>query len=163
MESLIKLFNKYKEIIMYLIMGGATTVVNWVTYSVMITICHPGQSLSGLLKISANTIDVFIANIVAWTVAVIFAYITNKIWVFRSYSWKFKFVMKELGLFLSARILTGLIESFGVPFLVDHGFDQAIFGLRGSVCKIAMSFFVVLLNYVFSKLVIFKKDKSEEE
>ena len=182
----IKLFNKYKEIIMYLIMGGATTVVNWVTYSVMITICHPGQSLSGLLKISANTIDVFIANIVAWTVAVIFAYITNKkvgkgykiftfvaaILVFASTLMVKQhvvldvvaaIVVVELGLFLSARILTGLIEIFGVPFLVDHGFDQAIFGLRGSVCKIAMSFFVVLLNYVFSKLVIFKKDKSEEE
>ena len=112
MESLIKLFNKYKEIIMYLIMGGATTVVNWVTYSVMITICHPGQSLSGLLKMSANTIDVFIANIVAWTVAVIFAYITNKIWVFRSYSWKFKFVMKELGLFFISQNLNRFNRNF---------------------------------------------------
>ena len=94
---------------------------------------------------------------VSWVLAVTFAYITNKLFVFESYSWNPKFVLKELSLFLSARIATGLIEIFGVPFLVSHGFNQAIFGLEGSVCKITMSFLVVLLNYVFSKLVILKK------
>ena len=145
METIKQLFIKYKEIIMYLIMGGGTTVVNWVAYSL----------------ISASTIDVFVANVVSWVLAVTFAYITNKLFVFESYSWNPKFVLKELSLFLSARIATGLIEIFGVPFLVSHGFNQAIFGLEGSVCKITMSFLVVLLNYVFSKLVIFKKDKTE--
>ena len=118
-------------------------------------------NLTGPLHISASTIDVFVANVVSWVLAVTFAYITNKLFVFESYSWNPKFVLKELSLFLSARIATGLIEIFGVPFLVSHGFNQAIFGLEGSVCKITMSFLVVLLNYVFSKLVIFKKDRTE--
>ena len=154
METIKQLFIKYKEIIMYLIMGGGTTVVNWVAYSLMVMFCHPGNNLTGLLHISASTIDVFVANVVSWV-------LTNKLFVFESYSWNPKFVLKELSLFLSARIATGLIEIFGVPFLVSHGFNQAIFGLEGSVCKITMSFLVVLLNYVFSKLVIFKKDKTE--
>ena len=140
METIKQLFIKYKEIIMYLIMGGGTTVVNWVAYSLMVMFCHPGNNLTGPLHISASTIDVFVANVVSWNP---------------------KFVLKELSLFLSARIATGLIEIFGVPFLVSHGFNQAIFGLEGSVCKITMSFLVVLLNYVFSKLVIFKKDRTE--
>ena len=178
METIKQLFIKYKEIIMYLIMGGGTTVVNWVAYSLMVMFCHPGNNLTGPLHISASTIDVFVANVVSWVLAVTFAYITNKLFVFESYSWNPKFVLKELSLFLSAiladknklkelslflsaRIATGLIEIFGVPFLVSHGFNQAIFGLEGSVCKITMSFLVVLLNYVFSKLVIFKKDKTE--
>ena len=161
METIKQLFIKYKEIIMYLIMGGGTTVVNWVVYSLMVIFCHPGNNLTGPLHISASTIDVFVANVVSWVLAVTFAYITNKLFVFESYSWNPKFVLKELSLFLSARIATGLIEIFGVPFLVSHGFNQAIFGLEGSVCKITMSFLVVLLNYVFSKLVIFKKDKTE--
>ena len=161
METIKQLFIKYKEIIMYLIMGGGTTVVNWVAYSLMVMFCHPGNNLTGLLHISASTIDVFVANVVSWVLAVTFAYITNKLFVFESYSWNPKFVLKELSLFLSARIATCLIEIFGVPFLVSHGFNQAIFGLEGSVCKITMSFLVVLLNYVFSKLVIFKKDKTE--
>ena len=161
MQTVKQLLIKYKEIIMYLIMGGGTTVVNWATYSLMIMFCHPGKSLTETLNISASTIDVFVANAISWILAVTFAYITNKLFVFESYSWNPKFILKELSLFLSARIVTGLIEIFGVPFLVSHGFNQAIFGLEGSVCKITMSFLVVLLNYVFSKLVIFKKDNSE--
>ena len=147
MESIKQIFKKYKEIIMYLIMGGGTTVVNWGTYSIVVSLCKFG------------TMDVFIANVVSWIFAVAFAYITNKIYVFESYSWDPRFVLKELGLFVSTRLATGLLEILGVPFLVNHGFDQEIFGLKGSVCKIAMSVFVVLLNYVFSKLIIFKKDK----
>lgn len=162
MKTIKELFLKYKEIIMYLIMGGGTTIVNWASYSLMVMFCHPGILLSGVTGISQSTIDIFVANVVSWILAVSFAYITNKLFVFESYSWNPKFVLKELSLFLSTRLATGLLEIFGVPFLVSHGFDWAIFGLEGSVCKIAMSFFVVLLNYIFSKLVIFKKDTSEK-
>ena len=165
MNSIKELFKKYKEIIMYLIMGGLTTLVNWVVYSVSISFFRPGTSISQWLSNTfhissdANTIDIFIANVLSWVLAVTFAYITNKIWVFQSRSWKPKFVLRELGLFVSARFITGLLEIFGVPFLVKHGFDQKIFGLDGSVCKITVCIFVVLLNYVFSKLFIFKKNE----
>lgn len=163
MNTLKQLFFKYKEIIMYLIMGGGTTAVNWIVYSLSIMFLHPGKDLSTFLTnsfglhFSVDTINVFIANIISWILAITFAYITNKLFVFESYSWEPKFVLKELGLFLSARIITGLIEIFGVPFFVHLGFTQTIFGLEGSVCKITISFLIVLLNYIFSKLIIFKK------
>lgn len=164
MKTIKDLFVKYKEIIMYLIMGGGTTVVNWVTYSLAVSFLKPGAGLSVFLSdnlhlnFSVNAINIFVANVISWTLAVTFAYITNKLFVFESYSWNPRFVLKELGLFLSSRFATGLLEIFGVPFLVEHGFDQQIFGLEGSVCKITVCIFVVLLNYIFSKLFIFKKD-----
>lgn len=161
METIKQLFIKYKEIIMYLIMGGGTTVVNWVVYSLMVMFCPSWAQFNRAPSYFSKHYWCFVANVVSWVLAVTFAYITNKLFVFESYSWNPKFVLKELSLFLSARIATGLIEIFGVPFLVSHGFNQAIFGLEGSVCKITMSFLVVLLNYVFSKLVIFKKDRTE--
>lgn len=149
---------------MYLIMGGATTAVNWVVYGISISVFHFGTSLSVFLcntfsvKIASDTIDVFLANVLAWVLSVIFAYITNKIFVFESYCWRPKFVVKELALFISARLATGFLEIFGVPFLVSIGLNQTIFGFDGMVSKVAVSVLVIILNYVFSKLFIFKKD-----
>lgn len=147
METIKSFFIKYKEIIMYLIMGGGTTVVNWGVYAFTVTI----------LPLSNTDSKVLIANIIAWILAVIFAYVTNKIWVFGSHSWKFAFVIKELFLFVSARLITGLLEIFGVPLLVKLGLNQTLFGIEGMVSKVLVSVIVVILNYVFSKLFIFKE------
>lgn len=152
MDTVKNLFLKYKEIIMYLIMGGATTVVNWVVYALSVSI----------LPIPVASTKVLVANIIAWTLAVIFAYVTNKIWVFESYNWNFKFVIKEVFLFVSARLATGVLEIFGVPLLVKLGINQTILGIEGMVSKILVSVLVVILNYVFSKLIIFKKDSENK-
>ena len=85
-----------------------------------------------------------------------FAYVTNKIWVFNSRSWEFNFVIKELIKFVSARLLTGFLEWFGVPFLVTIGLDYKPLGIDGGLSKIVISVLVIILNYVFSKLIIFK-------
>lgn len=146
MEKIKQIYKQYKEIIMYLIMGGLTTLVNWGTYA-------------GFIKIGSS---VTVSNIVAWIAGVLFAYITNKIFVFESYSWKPAFVLKEFFLFVSARFVTGLLEIIGLPFLVSHGFNYSIFGIKGMITKIIVSVVVVILNYIFSKLFIFKKDKTEE-
>ncbi len=153
MNRLIQLFVKYQEIIMYLIMGAATTVVNWASYAITVS----------TLPIANGDTKVLVSNIISWTVAVIFAYITNKIWVFRSYSWKLKFVLREAFLFISARFLTGLLEIFGVPLLIKLGLHQTIFGIEGMLSKVLVSIIVVILNYVFSKLLIFKKNQEPEE
>ena len=152
MNHIKSLFSKYKEIIMYLIMGGATTVVNWASYAITVS----------TLPITNADAKVLVSNIISWTIAVIFAYITNKIWVFQSYSWKFKYVLREAFLFVSARFLTGLLEIFGVPLLVKLGLHQTIFGIEGMLSKILVSIIVVILNYIFSKLLIFKKKDSQE-
>ena len=142
-----KRFLKYKEIIMYLIMVGLTTLVSWGTYSLF----------AWILPIANQDLLVLTANALSWLLAMTFAYVTNKIWVFESKSWERHFLLKEFGLFVSARLLTGIFEVVAVPGLVWLGCDQSILGVPGMLSKIIVSIIVVLLNYVFSKLIIFRK------
>lgn len=151
MEKLKALWTKYKEIITYLIFGVLTTVVSWGSYA-----------LFALLLEKTNlgtTTTVSIANVLSWICSVAFAYVTNKLWVFDSKSWKLAIVWKEIVTFVTARLATGVLEWVGVPFLVGIGMDQTIFGVKGAWAKILVSVLVVILNYVFSKLIIFRKKK----
>lgn len=136
------------EIIRYLVMGGLTTVVSWGTYALFARNLGMGITIS---------------NILSWICAVIFAYLTNKVWVFHSYSWKIGFVLREVALFFSARLATGVIEMAGVPLLVKAGLNQKLFGVKGMLAKVAVSVLVVILNYVFSKLIIFRKKEKQTE
>lgn len=143
MKKIQELFEKYKEVIMYLIFGVGTTAVNYVIYTVL--------TETGVMT------NLNIANVIAWIGAVAFAYITNKLWVFESKSWKLDLVIKELGMFLGARIFSGIFEIGLFPILMKMGFDYAIFGVEGMAAKVAISVLVIVLNYIFSKLLIFKK------
>ncbi|MDE6314597.1 MAG: GtrA family protein [Lachnospiraceae bacterium] len=142
MEKIREFLEKYKEMIMYLIFGVGTTGVNWITYTIV-----------------AKTVNInlTIANCIAWVVAVAFAYVTNKIWVFESRSWAPSVLCKEIGLFLGARIVSGIFEIGLFPVLLFLGLNQAVFGIEGMVAKILISVLVIVLNYVFSKLLVFKK------
>ena len=170
MDKIKALFVKYKEIIMYIIFGVLTTLVNWVVYTVLIKIFGGAAESETVMfalfgkDITMKIFYIFIANFVAWVAGVVFAFVTNKIWVFESKSWRFGLVMKELWLFIAARLLTGVLEWFGVPALVAAGLDQPLFGIDGFLAKVIVSVIVVILNYVFSKLIIFrkKKDKTAE-
>ncbi len=145
MEKIKELFEKYKEMIMYLIFGVGTTAVNWITYSA--------------LTVTGAVVNKNIANVIAWVTAVVFAYITNKIWVFESKSWKLDVLIKEMGMFLGARVFSGIFEIGLFPILMWMGLNQEIFGVEGMVAKVLISVIVIVLNYVFSKLIIFKKKK----
>ncbi len=146
MKKIQELFVKYKEIIMYLIFGVGTTAVNWVIYTVLVAF--------------GNVVNLTLANIIAWVGAVAFAYITNKLWVFESKSWSLKVVWKELGMFLGARIFSGIFEIGLFPVLVWLGMNQAIFGVEGMLAKVVISVWVIVLNYIFSKLLVFKKKEA---
>lgn len=150
-----KLFVKYKEIIMYLIFGVATTVVSWVSYALFTKIIA-NISFWGISIENTTT-----ANVLSWICAVLFAFITNKIWVFDSKSWGLSLTIKELGLFTASRLATGVIEWLGVPLLIWMGVDQTIFNIDGMLAKVLISVIVVILNYVFSKLFIFKNKKED--
>lgn len=139
-----KLFLKYREIIMYLIFGVSTTLVNWIVYTLLVSI--------------ANT-DVTPANAIAWFAAVIFAYITNKLYVFESKSWKVTVLAHEIISFFGARIASGVFEIFLPALLMKIGLDQAIFGIEGFAAKLVVSVLVIVLNYIFSKLFVFKNKK----
>ena len=152
-EKIVGICRKFlnREVFMYLVFGVLTTVVSWASYARFIKI------LGG---ISNSDVRISVANVLSWIAAVLFAFITNKLWVFDSKSWKPSVVIKELGMFVVARLATGCIEWFGVPLLVKIGVDQELFGTEGMVAKIIASVLVVILNYFFSKLLIFKKKES---
>ena len=174
MEKIKQLFVKYKEIILYIIFGVLTTLVNWVTYAIVEPLISAGMhgdetmfTMFGM-TITYTTFAIFIANFIAWVAGVAFAFVTNKIWVFESKSWKPSVALKELWLFVAARLITGALEWVGVPLLAALGLDQTIviFGkeIEGFIAKIIVSVIVIILNYVFSKLIIFKKkDKDSKE
>ena len=165
-----RLIHKYKEIIMYIIFGVLTTLVNWVVYALteplFKAMFHGDDVMFNLfgMAITYTTFAIFLANFLAWVAGVVFAFVTNKIWVFESKSWKPSVALKEFWLFVTARLITGVLEWFGVPLLVAAGLNQPLFGIEGFVAKIIVSVIVIILNYVFSKLIIFKKkDKAEEK
>lgn len=153
MKKIKELFIKYKEIIMYLIFGVATTGVNWVVYSLLmkaVLVHAPGS----------DDVKMTVSNVIAWIAAVIFAFITNKLWVFESKSWVPKVAAREFVSFVVSRLATGVIEWFGPLLLFKIGLDQDLFGVKGFVAKIVCSVLVVILNYVFSKLLgIHQKEK----
>lgn len=155
MNTIIQFIKKYREIISYLFWGVMTTVVSWISYSAF-TLIFKGQiSVVQLFGMEVSMV-VLIANVLSWFCAIIFAFVVNKLWVFQSKSWKQSVWMSELWKFLSARIVTGILEMVAVPLLVSVGLNQTIFDVEGMVAKVLVSVAVVVLNYVFSKLFIFK-------
>ena len=153
MKTIKALILKYKELIVYVIFGGLTTVVNLVVFT-----------LSGMVLGDERYL---ISNIIAWFAAVIFAYITNKLWVFESKSWDVRVLLKEIPSFFAARVLSFLIEEAGLFVFVDLlSFKDISFKILSFelgeelIAKAVLAVIVVVLNYVFSKLVIFRKKKS---
>lgn len=141
-----------REVFMYLVFGVLTTVVSWASYALF---------AKGIGKLSENSsLIINISNVLSWIAAVLFAFVTNKLWVFDSKSWKGSVVLRELGSFVAARLATGCIEWFGVPLLVKIGVNRVILGTEGMLAKIIASVLVVIINYFFSKLLIFKKKES---
>ena len=126
----------YYDLLIYLIFGVMTTAVNYLVYLP----CY------NLLQLSAS-----VSNVIAWTAAVIFAYLTNKPYVFKSHDWSAKTVLPELARFLGCRIGSGEAETLILLLTVD------VLEWNGNVWKLATSVLVVLLNYVGSKLFVFKK------
>jgi len=147
MKFICDLYHKYREAIDYLFWGGMTTVISWGSYSLFVLLL--GSSLE-------ETATVFWANILSWVCAVLFAFVTNKLWVFNSKSWSSSVLFPELTKFLSSRIATGVFEMIAVPALVAIGLNQTIFGIEGMVSKVLVSVVVVILNYILSKLFVFK-------
>ena len=136
MKKVLALLKKYEEIISYLFFGGLTTLVNYIVYLPCYNLLH----LSGA-----------VSNIIAWVAAVAFAYLTNKPFVFKSHDWSAKTVIPELTKFVSCRIGSGLLETVIIFVLVD------CLALNGNLIKLATSVLVVIVNYVASKLLVFRK------
>lgn len=100
-----------------------------------------------LFMTNVLNVNYLVANIISWTLSVFVAFITNKLWVFES---KHSFI-KEMIMFYSARIFTGIVDMLLMFIFID------VFSLENTFTKITVSFIVIVLNYIFSKLIIFKK------
>lgn len=143
-----------KEIISYLFFGVMTTLVNFVTYSLLVKLVFNGDP---------SDTQVTISNAVAWCAAVIFAFFTNKLLVFESKSFKPLVFIKEFTSFVGARIVTGLMETFFPTWLMKAGLNQELFGVKGLPAKLVVAIVVIILNYVFSKLISFRKKPETNE
>ena len=146
MKKIIQLYKKYEEVINYLIIGGLTTLVNLIVkYALLFTV----------LK-AENPVQLQIAVIVSWIIACLFAYITNRKIVFKSKSEK---IIKEFVSFVTARLIT-----LGMEVLIMYIFVTVLrlnSNLWVVVWSIVAQVVVVVANYVFSKLFIFKKENNE--
>ena len=140
MEKIKELYKKYKEIIMYLIFGGLTTLVNIVAYFI----------LARLLNI-----ETVASTIIALIVSILFAYITNKIFVFESKTNNKKDLLREMISFFACRALSGVMDVAIMYVTVD------LWHFNDIIMKIISNIIVIIVNYVFSKLIIFKKKKDK--
>ncbi|MEG2232602.1 MAG: GtrA family protein [Bacilli bacterium] len=126
-----KLIKKYEEIIKYIIAGGLTTVISILSYNILRNF----------------NINYLVCTILSWILAVIFAYFINKYYVFKN---KQKNVVEFIN-FIGARLLSLGIEFLAMYIMVD------IITLNDRIAKITVQFIVFILNYIFSKLFVFKK------
>lgn len=128
-------FNKYREALLYLFFGGCTTLVNIVAFYI-------------IRKFGVST---YITNIIAWFLSVVFAFITNKLFVFESKNTSFKDSFKECFSFFLFRVIS-LVFDMGIMYLFID-----LLNINEMVSKVFSNIFVIIINYVFSKLFIFKK------
>lgn len=135
-ETIWNLVKKYKEILLYLIFGVLTTLCNIVSYFVLSDLLH---------------IHYLVANALAWVLSVLFAYVTNRTWVFESKSQGLAAILREMGLFFGCRLLSGVFDMAFMFVAVD------LLAMGDMIAKIVSNVVVIVLNYLFSKLIIFKK------
>ena len=135
-DKIVAFIKRHWDVLVYLFFGGLTTVVNYLVY---LPCCQ-------LLGIPAA-----VSNVIAWVVAVAFAFLTNKPFVFRSHDWSASVVLPELTKFVGCRVGSGLLETLIIFVLVD------CLTFSGLWVKLFTSVMVVVLNYIGSKLLVFKK------
>ena len=146
-ERVTALIKKHWEVISYLFFGGCTTLVSWVTY---------------VLFVGTLAMPLMAGKILSWVCAVTFAFVTNKLWVFRSTAMDGKTLLRETVEFFASRVATGVVEVLGLPLLMKLGLDQALFGVEGFAANIVVCIVVIVLNYIVSKFLVFRKEKNEE-
>lgn len=130
------LLQKYREVILYVFFGGLTTVVNWVSYWFLADILHAGYLW---------------ATVIAQGLSILFAYVTNRKWVFESQARGFKGILGEMLRFFGARALS---------FFLDVGCMYAgvdLLRLNDKLMKLLSNVIIVIVNYAFSKLFVFRR------
>ena len=139
---------RYREVILYLIFGGLTTVVDW---GLSILLYHFWED-----TINTNLLLVHGVDALGWVAAVLFAFFTNRIWVFQSKKKGFLPILGELGSFAGGRVMTLLLQE-GVVFVFFN-----LLGVHYYAVRLIAAVLVIILNYIISKLFVFRKKKDEK-
>lgn len=143
-QMLVKICRKYEEIIDYLFWGGVAFVLSMVLYWIFVGPCH--------------MVD-WIANIVDWIICVLFTYVTNRTFVFKSKTRGMKARMKEFTEFVSARLFTLVLEE--IVIIIGGTLMGYNTGLGAMIVKFIGQVVVIVSNYFLSKLWIFKEKKEK--
>ena len=138
MEKILNIYNQFKEQILYIVFGVLTTAINIIAFFACSRLINLGLIPS---------------NIIAWILSVLFAFITNKIYVFNSKNYSFSVVLRELIDFVISRGATGILD-LGLMYLF-----VSVIGIEDMISKIVINIIVIILNYVLSKLYVFKNKK----
>lgn len=157
------LFTKHREIIMYIIFGVCTTIISFVTYYLFRRIFPDESAVPSWLRWIFNITAAFgtesataLPVILSWICSVTFAFVTNRLFVFRSKSKKMG-ILREGVMFCLSRIFTLLVDLVIMFLLVDlTGIRN---GLYEFAAKVLSNVAVLVLNYVLSKLLVFKKGR----
>ncbi len=136
LKKIIELIKKYKDMISYVFFGGCTTVIDIAVYYAL-------YNIVGVPNVPST--------VISWFVAVIFAFITNKLFVFESKSFSKSVIIKEASAFFACRILTGVLDVVVMYLAVD------VAHLNSTLWKLLSNILVVIINYIASKLLVFKK------
>ena len=138
MKLLKSLFLKYRELILYVFFGGLTTLVNWAGYWLLADVFH---------------VPYLWATAIAQVLSILFAYVTNRIWVFESKAKGFSAVFWEMVRFFGCRAASFVLDLLCMRIGVGG------FHVNDMVMKLLSNVIVVIVNYVFSKLIVFRKPK----
>lgn len=140
MDKLKQLLQKYRELILYVVFGGLTTLVNIVSYWLFAWVFGA---------------DELVSTVIAWVLSVLFAYVTNRIWVFRSQAKGGKAIAWEVLTFFGGRALSGGMD-VGIMAIFVKGL-----AFNDLVVKILSNILVIIVNYVISKWIVFHKKKEK--
>lgn len=140
MEKIKELIKKNKEIISYLIFGVATTIVSIISYFIFAKLLN---------------INPIISNILSWIVSVLFAYVTNRKYVFESKVSDKKEIIKEMISFFGCRLFSGVIDTAMFTIMIE------VMEINDGIAKIITQVVVIVLNYVLSKLITFRKKEEK--
>lgn len=131
------IYNRYRQQLLYILFGLLTTAVSILVYALLVELF---------------ALDELIANVISWLVAVMFAFVTNRIWVFRADKDKSKSFVRQMLAFYSGRVATLLIEEIILWIFIKQ------LAFNGFAVKCAAQIAVIVLNYVISKLFVFKQN-----
>ena len=162
MDTLLAYARKYKSVLLYLVFGALTTLINIVAFAVLRYLGLDEAFYRGVLEGNGlgtlfTRFDFLLSNTIAWILSVAFAYVTNRTWVFESRATGLGSVAREAGLFVFYRLVSLLADTAMMFAMLNFT------PLPELVAKVLSNVVVIVLNYVFSKWIIFRARGSDRE